>query len=419
MKSRLKNISVPAGPSAFPAWLVLTLFALCFSNPLSAIEVEPMAPGSYPVGTTNLRVTDEFAAYGKEQRDVSLNGKVGPGGERLFFSDQLQNPDTSWVIHVEVPDDSKTYGNIAGISLPVVIYLNYPTTPDNNRAHYPFPFPDAEDSEMHHMQGPGEQPIFADDQQRYPLVLISHGRNVHGIWEVTHARRLASHGYITITVNYGDRRISDPGRPFLDTLFRPLAGKAVLDHVLASEAFGGHIDPSRIATSGHSLGGFTSLALAGGRYLDHSGSFSDPRIRAVVAASPWVGGGGFSGDYFLFADKNNGLADIKVPVLTTFGTNDISTPMNTILPAVQNLSGPRYVIELVDQPHVYEPGSWQDLGNWELVFLSAYLKDDPQSLEKLRTGSSMQGGNRDVQHFDLQRLPDVYLWKKGAPGLIN
>jgi hypothetical protein len=35
--------------------------------------------------------------------------------------------------------------------------------------------------------------------------------------------------------------------------------------------------------------------------------------------------------------------------------------------------GRRFVIELVDQPHIYEAGSWQDEANWTLLFLAAYV----------------------------------------------
>ncbi len=48
------------------------------------------------------------------------------------------------------------------------------------------------------------------------------------------------------------------------------------------------------------------------------------------------------------------------------------------------------MVELVDQPHIYAPGSWQDQSNWALLFLAAYLKDDEVAVlmevgsEKLR-----------------------------------
>jgi hypothetical protein len=61
------------------------------------------------------------------------------------------------------------------------------------------------------------------------------------------------------------------------------------------------------------------------------------------------------------------------------------------------------VVELVDQPHIFEQGSWEDRDNWELLFFSAYLKNNPASLEMLKTARSMKGGNEDIQLFDYQR----------------
>lgn len=382
--------------------LAITLVSAALAE---ASEIEPMGTGPLPTGSTNFEMSEAFTQLGDEQIRNWLAG-FRQSGSRRFFVEHLAWPDDAWVIDVPVPDEPETYADIAGESIPVVIYLSYPTTTDNPRPAYRFPFPESDNTVLQHMQGPGQAPLFADPDFRYPLVLISHGRNVHGVWEIDHAQRLASHGYITLTMNFGDPRIYSTEHSLLDTLFRPLAARTALDAVLASDTFGAHIDASRIATSGHSAGGYTSLALAGGRYLQNSHNYSHPGVRAVIAAAPWVGGyASDSGTYYLFGDNNKGMAAIKAPVLSVFGTRDTATPSNTILPALQQLSGPRYVIELVDQPHIFEPGSWQDLAAWELLFLDAYIKGNAKSLSSLSAGSSMQGGNPDRQHFDRQKTP--------------
>ena len=61
------------------------------------------------------------------------------------------------------------------------------------------------------------------------------------------------------------------------------------------------------------------------------------------------------------------------------------------------------LVELVDQPPVFEQGSWEDRDAWELLFFSAYLKHDPEALEMLRRARSMKGGNEDVQLFEYQQ----------------
>jgi hypothetical protein len=60
-------------------------------------------------------------------------------------------------------------------------------------------------------------------------------------------------------------------------------------------------------------------------------------------------------------------------------------------------------VELIDQPHIFESGSWQDRNNWEMLFFAAYLKDDKQALQKLKLGLSMKGGNQDLQRLEYQR----------------
>lgn len=180
--------------------------------------------------------------------------------------------------------------------------------------------------------------------------------------------------------------------------------KAVLDSVLSSEEFGPRLDPDNIGISGHSLGGFTALALAGGRFQGNVATIRDGRIKAGVIAAPWVGGRYDGSDFFAFGPSNRELNRVTAPMLCLFGTKDRDTLASFILPAMRHLSGPTYVVELVDQPHVFEQGSWEDRDNWELLFFSAYLKNDPAALRLLQIARSMKGGNEDVQLLDYQRL---------------
>ncbi|MGB2427556.1 MAG: hypothetical protein ACPH9N_07740, partial [Alteromonas sp.] len=122
----------------------------------------------------------------------------------------------------------------------------------------------------------------------------------------------------------------------------------------------------------------------------------------AVAAAPWTGGSNGEEVFYAFGPNNNTLSAVTVPTITLFGTTDTVTTKESILPAMRQLSGPTYVVELVDQPHVFEGGAWQDRDNWELLFFNAYLKADPEALSLLATGTSMQGGNADRQLFEYQ-----------------
>ena len=180
--------------------------------------------------------------------------------------------------------------------------------------------------------------------------------------------------------------------------------KAVLDSLLNSDSFGPHIDVNNIGISGFSFGGFTALAIAGGAIEGNSNSVIDRRITAAVVAAPWVGGTYGLKKFFAFGPNNNGLNRIDIPVIGLFGTDDEVTQSAFILPAMKELSGPAYLVELIDQTHALEEGSWEDRNNWELLFFSAFLKHDHASLEALKNTRSMKGGNEDVQLFDYQVL---------------
>ena len=290
------------------------------------------------------------------------------------------------------------------MTLPVATFITFPSGSAGQQRPYPFPYHGARYGSFEDMLGPGEEPIFANPTERYPLIIIAHGAQAHGIYDVRHAHRLASHGYIVAVITYGDERTAemDQQNPHVGYL-RSLLTKAVLDSLLDSETFGPHIDASNIGITGHSFGGFTALALAGGPFLGNAATIRDERITAGVIAAPWVGHNQDGNDFFSFGPNNSGLNRVNIPVICFFGTKVENTLASFILPAMKQLSGPTYVVELVDQPHVFEEGSWEDRDNWELLFFSAYLKHDLASLATLRTARSMKGGNSDVQLFDYQR----------------
>ena len=87
---------------------------------------------------------------------------------------------------------------------------------------------------------------------------------------------------------------------------------------------------------------------------------SDERIKASFVAAPWVGGMYDGTRHYAFGPGNRDLDRVTTPVIGLFGTNDDVTTASFILPAMRQLGGPIYVVELVDQPHIFEQESWQD-----------------------------------------------------------
>lgn len=192
-----------------------------------------------------------------------------------------------------------------------------------------------------------DAPVLAT-AERLPLVLLSHGSGGTRFDLAWLAESLASEGFLVACLEHLGNRFGDED-PYvsLQIWLRPQAASLALDHLLADERFGPRIDRARIGAAGHSLGGYTALALAGARYdvhrvrehcagprrdpacwlapdvdrsrIDYShshDSFRDPRVRAVMAFAPGVGTG---------LDPAS-AAEVQIPVHVVAGRRDQLTP---------------------------------------------------------------------------------------------
>lgn len=137
---------------------------------------------------------------------------------------------------------------------PLIWYPVAPGTPMDNRAPSEVfkPFFAAKDAPL------------SDARARWPLVLLSHGSGGSGIDLSWFGAHLAAHGFIVLSVNH-------PGNTFQDTSplgfarawERPKDFTVILDHLLKDPTWGPRVDAERIGASGHSMGGYTAMALVG------------------------------------------------------------------------------------------------------------------------------------------------------------
>ena len=109
-----------------------------------------------------------------------------------------------------------------------------------------------------------EAPIGAG---RYGLIVISHGTGGGRLNHRDTAIRLAEGGYVVAAPEHAgdsfrDKRYSGTSENWRR---RPRQLSAVLDRLLGDSDFGPHIDTRRIGAIGHSAGGYSVLALIGGR----------------------------------------------------------------------------------------------------------------------------------------------------------
>ncbi|MFH7243293.1 MAG: alpha/beta hydrolase [Spirulina sp.] len=226
-----------------------------------------------------------------------------------------------------------------------------------------------------------------------PLVVLSHGFGADRRFLAYLAEHLASHGLTVVAVEHpgsnvtallslpkaGDRSASQGSRvlPATEFLDRPRDISYVLDRLERinrySYSLRGRLNTDQVTLVGHSLGGYTGLALAGApldlRLLDQAcqqmnpvrlspsdwfqcaaldlpvkyANLRDPRIRQLILTNPLTG--------LLFGEA--GLSQVQVPTLMLASTQDGVTPMaaQQLGPFTQ-LAGPKYLITALGGSHL-------------------------------------------------------------------
>lgn len=209
-----------------------------------------------------------------------------------------------------------------------------------------------------------ENAALAPSPSRFPLILLSHGTGGTAQSLAWFATALAARGYIVAGVNHPGNNAREPYtvQGFMLWWKRAEDLSRVADGLLADPRFGPRIDPRRIGAAGFSLGGYTTIALAGGitsmaqfdafcqeaqgqgscksppefpdlrvrslalaktdaayaKALQESGtSYRDPRIAAVFAMAPALGP--------VYTPES--LAAIAIPVAIVAGAGDPIVPV--------------------------------------------------------------------------------------------
>ena len=182
----------------------------------------------------------------------------------------------------------------------------------------------------------------------FPLVVFSHGNG--GVrfqsWFLMEA--LASHGFVVAAPDHAGNTALDAIAGTADPISvaatnRPRDVSFVIDQMLArdrdpADPLHRRIDERDIAVVGHSFGGFTALATAGG-FVDYQ---PDPRVDAIVPIAPAT-----------FGLTDAQLASIDVPTLLMGGTSDTVVPIEPgIVRAWDLVSGrPEYRVDVVAAGH--------------------------------------------------------------------
>ncbi len=189
----------------------------------------------------------------------------------------------------------------------------------------------------------------------FPLVIYSHGSGGQSFVASFLTEDIASHGYVVLSANHAgntaaDQIVGSSVSQDQNDYLRPKVVEAEIDWALAQSSgasstyplLKGAIDAKRIGLVGHSYGGYTVLATAGGHTGPAGTIAPDPRIKAVVGQAPYT---------LRLSDAE--LAAIRVPVMLMVGSKDVTTPLETNSQRAFDLvTGPPVVLAvLADAAH--------------------------------------------------------------------
>lgn len=188
----------------------------------------------------------------------------------------------------------------------------------------------------------------------FPLVVYSHGSGGLRYIHSSYTEALASHGYLVAapdhTGNTAVDRLAGAEAPGNVTAFvRPTDVRRVVDaftdpsHPTAG-AWAAQVDPELVAVTGHSFGGFTSIAAVTGFTNDQGTVEPDDRVDAIVPIAP------ASGETLLPDDL---ISQVGVPMMVVVGTDDVTTPVDPNVTRLWDLTdnSPAYRVELVAGEH--------------------------------------------------------------------
>ena len=156
----------------------------------------------------------------------------------------------------------------------------------------------------------------------FPLILISHGNSGSHLIYRSITTELAKNGCIVAMIeHYGNNRNDNHLGETLENLkLRPKHCSLTIDYLLQSVDFKNFIASDKIGIIGHSFGGYTSLALAGGKPYTKEGDVvdvnEDKRIKALVLMAP-------AAAFFM---RPHSLSTIEIPIQVFIAEKDEYIP---------------------------------------------------------------------------------------------
>lgn len=223
-------------------------------------------------------------------------------------TDEIKQPGYAGLRKVEISD------NALSISFPM--WIMYPTgTAEQTVQLGPYPTELASDAEV--LEG------------TFPLVLISHGTGSTPFAYRMLAQHLARNGFIVGMPEhpFNNRNDNSLEGTMQNLANRPRHIRMAIDWFFVNEGFAEKVIPNDVSVIGHSLGGYTALAAAGGEptSFPHESPDGqpqrievtpDPRIQSLVLLAPAS----------VWFQSEEALRMINIPILMLDAEKDPFTP---------------------------------------------------------------------------------------------
>jgi predicted dienelactone hydrolase len=225
----------------------------------------------------------------------------------------------------------------------------------------------------------GDGPIAAG---RFPLVVISHGNGGSGVLYRTTALHLARNGFVVALPDHAGntRGDNDLAGTAANLENRPRHVRLLIDWAFGASPFAAHLQSGAVAIVGHSLGGYTALAVAGG----------DERVYALVLLAPAT----------VWFQAEDALRGVRIPILMLTAEHDAHTPEFHADILKRGLPDPA----LLEHHVVANGGHFSFLGPFPKSMTNAFFppSQDPESFDRERFHVAL---NAQILTFLLQSRP--------------
>lgn len=234
-------------------------------------------------------------------------------------------------------------------------------------------------------------PDVAIKKGTFPLIIMSHGGGGNYLGYLTISQYLAQHGYIVASLEHykNNRSNNDQNKTMENLENRPRHAGLTIDAMVSSPFFKARVLKEFVAVIGHSLGGYTALAAAGGKPCNQDG------VDVMVTSHPWIKALILLAPATLFFAHKGALDNVNIPTYLITAEKDTITPISHAEVVLANLpSRDQIVFEEI-----------KNAGHFSFLSPFPLMLRNP----KIIPSQDPDGFDREGFHQDLNKKIDCFL----------